>query len=380
MKGTDLIMNYKDFIESALSEAYENALFSDDETLFNIVKERASNMEKKKSRSKKPAVIAASIAAAATLTVSAGAALNWDINALFGDMFGKKSAEQNIMPYIDTDSPQNAQFVAVENTYQNSGFDYSRYGKELDMSYDCEGYTLNLKGVMGEGRVIYLIYDIVFDDVNDTLPKEKFTEWEPICILDTTDDLGLLLDDILIQKVGNTYTYCSHMTASNDLYGKTLTVDFKGLRRIVPAASVKLDYDYTDIDQYGADFKAEIPIDFESNAPSRNIELNEPITVYDLLNGKLELVETVLYNMTITPFTCTYSFCMNGKDFGKAECYFTDPITFTFGNGTELIQMDNMMRTDAKTDTQTGFLEFDQPVEPDDIVSVTIDGKTIPLK
>ena len=377
----DLIMNYKDFIENALSEAYENAPFSDDETLFNIVKERTSNMEKKKLRSKKPAVIAASVAAAAALTVSAGAALNWDINALLGDMFGKKSAEQNIMPYIDTDSPQNAQFVAVENTYRNSGFDYSRYGKELDMSYDCEGYTLNLKGVMGEGRVIYLIYDIVFDDENDTLPKEKFTEWEPICILDTTDDLGLLLDDILIQKVGNTYTYCSHMTASDDLYGKTLTVDFKGIRRIVPATSVKLDYDYTDIDRYEADFKAEIPIDFESNAPSRNIVLNEPITVYEQqVNGKLKPVDSVLYDMTITPFTCTYSFCTNGKVFGKAECYFTDPITFTFADGMELIQMDNMTKTDAQTDTQTDFLEFDQPVEPDDIVSITIDGKTISLK
>ena len=374
------MMNYKDFFENALCEAFAKAPFSDDEQMFNIVKERTRNMEKKKSKFKKPIAVIASIAAAAALTVSVGAALNWDINALFGDMFGKKSAEQNIMPYIDTDSPQNAQFVAVENTYRNSGFDYSRYGKELDMSYDCEGYTLNLKGVMGEGRVIYLIYDIVFDDVNETLPKEKFTEWEPICILDTTDDLGLLLDDILIQKVGNTYTYCSHMTASNDLYGKTLTVDFKGLRRIVPAASVKLDYDYTDIDRYEADFKAEIPIDFESKAPSRNIVLNEPITVYDLVNGKLEPVDTVLYDMTITPFTCTYSFCTNGKVFGKAECYFTDPITFTFADGMELIQMDNMTKTDAQTDTQTDFLEFDQPVEPDDIVSITIDGKTILLK
>lgn len=374
------MMNYKDFFEDALCEAFTKAPFSDDEKMFDIVKERTRNMEKKKVKFKKPIAVIASIAAAAALTVSVGAALNWDINALFGDMFGKKSAEQNIMPYIDTDSPQNAQFVAVENTYRNSGFDYSRYGKELDMSYDGEGYTLNLKGVMGEGRVIYLIYDIVFDDENDTLPKEGFTEWEPICILDTTDDLGLLLDDILIQKVGNTYTYCSHMTASNDLYGKTLTVDFKGIRRIVPAASVKLDYDYTDIDRYEADFKAEIPIDFESNAPSRNIELNEPITVYDLVNGKLEPVETVLYDMTITPFTCTYSFCTNGKVFGKAECYFTDPVTFTFADGSELIQHDNMTRTDAQTDTQTNFLEFDQPVEPDDIVSVTIDGKTVLLK
>ncbi len=374
------MMNYKDFFEDALCEAFTKAPFSDDEKMFDIVKERTRIMEKTKVKFKKPIAVIASIAAAAALTVSVGAALNWDINALFGDMFGKKSAEQNIMPYIDTDSPQNAQFVAVENTYRNSGFDYSRYGKELDMSYDGEGYTLNLKGVMGEGRVIYLIYDIVFDDENDTLPKEGFTEWEPICILDTTDDLGLLLDDILIQKVGNTYTYCSHMTASNDLYGKTLTVDFKGIRRIVPAASVKLDYDYTDIDRYEADFKAEIPIDFESNAPSRNIELNEPITVYDLVNGKLEPVETVLYDMTITPFTCTYSFCTNGKVFGKAECYFTDPVTFTFADGSELIQHDNMTRTDAQTDTQTNFLEFDQPVEPDDIVSVTIDGKTVLLK
>ena len=66
-----MIMDYRNIFESSLNEARETTQLPDDDKFIKIVKERAVNMEKKKIRSKKPAVFAVSIAAAAVLTVSA---------------------------------------------------------------------------------------------------------------------------------------------------------------------------------------------------------------------------------------------------------------------------------------------------------------------
>ena len=76
-------MDYKELFDNVMYEKYDTTPLSDDSAFIHSIEERARKMEKKKLGSKKPAVIAASIAAAAALTVSAGAALNWDIASLF---------------------------------------------------------------------------------------------------------------------------------------------------------------------------------------------------------------------------------------------------------------------------------------------------------
>ena len=65
-------MEYKDLFDDVMYEKYDTTPLSDDNAFIQSVKERARNMEKKKIRFKKPAVIAASIAVAAALTVSVG--------------------------------------------------------------------------------------------------------------------------------------------------------------------------------------------------------------------------------------------------------------------------------------------------------------------
>lgn len=388
-------MNCKDFIENALSEAYENAPFSDDETLFNIVKERTSKMEKKNFRFKKPVAVAASIAAAAALTVSVGAALGWDLNAAFGGIFNKAVSEPKDVIFIDADNAPDTQItqkadvfpdndgsskiVTVENTYRNYGFDYNKYGKELDLSFDGDGFTVNYKGIMGEGRVLYVLYDIVFDEDTDYKPKEGYSEWHTVFTLDTPDGLGRAMDNKLIHSDGNVYSYYGMMIAADDISGNILTIKGSGLwrERFKP---LHYDMDETDFERLECDFYTEIPIDMENDVPEKTVKPNEPIKVYDFVDGKAEPVDTVLYEIKITPFTCTVSFCENGRVFGKAESYGIDPLTFTFADGTELIQGASSYETNSETDTETVFIEFDQPVEPDDIVSVMIDGKTIPLK
>lgn len=111
---------YKDIFEKALSEACDRTSFSDNDQLFSIVKERTSNMEKKKFKLKKPAVIAASIASAAALTVSVGALVNFfhqqSVDIFFPDASG---TESTVM--IEEDSPltsANEHFrITLDKTY-----------------------------------------------------------------------------------------------------------------------------------------------------------------------------------------------------------------------------------------------------------------------
>ena len=115
-----MMTDYKDVFERALSETCEKTTFSDNDQLFSIVKERAVNMEKKKFKMKKPAVIAASIAAAAALTVSVGALVNYfhqrSVDIFFPDASGTQTGT-----LIDKDSSltsANEHFrITLDKTY-----------------------------------------------------------------------------------------------------------------------------------------------------------------------------------------------------------------------------------------------------------------------
>ena len=171
-------MNYKDFIESALSEAYENAPFSDDETLFNIVKERTSNMEKKKSRSKKPAVIAASVAAAA--------ALNWDIASLFQNNNAVERAKrEQIVDEIDRE------YNVVKNTdavidSADSAREYellSEISHNVDKTVTYDNYLIHISGYSCDGSHVEVLYDLTykngFDEIKSKIEQDDHSDFNP---------------------------------------------------------------------------------------------------------------------------------------------------------------------------------------------------------
>ena len=115
-----MMSDYKSIFEKALSEACEKNTFSDNDQLFSIVKERTGNMEKKKLKMKKPAVIAVSIAAAAALTVSVGALVNY-YHQRSVDAFVYDSSESAETPIIDETSgltSANEHFrITLDKTY-----------------------------------------------------------------------------------------------------------------------------------------------------------------------------------------------------------------------------------------------------------------------
>lgn len=93
-------MEYKDLFDDVMYEKYDTTPLSDDDAFINRVNERTSNMEMKKLKLKKPAVIASAVTAAfAALTVSTGAASNWTFSFLndLSSVFGGKTDEYNIV-------------------------------------------------------------------------------------------------------------------------------------------------------------------------------------------------------------------------------------------------------------------------------------------
>lgn len=179
-------MNYRDFFENALSEAYENAPFSDDEQLFDIVKERTSNMEKKKFKMKKPAVIAASLAAAAALTVSVGAAANWDIVSLFqrNNALEQEKREQTV-DEIDRE------YNVVKNTdavidSADSAREYellSEISHNVDQTVTYDNYLIHISGYSCDGSHVEVLYDLTykngFDEIKSKIEQGDHWDFDP---------------------------------------------------------------------------------------------------------------------------------------------------------------------------------------------------------
>ena len=372
-------MNYREIFENALSEVCEKAPFSDDDKLFDIVKERTRTMKKTSTKWKKPtAVTAAALSAAAVVTVSAGAALNWDFNSAFGSIFRSRTAglpEERAVTFVEKENRLEPVNTAVNDTYTAAGFDYTRYGKELDLSCGGEGFTVDFKGMINDGWVLYVMYDITFEDSAAAAHKEGFTDWDAHIIYDTADGAGRGMDNRLISVSGNTYSYYGELYAEEDISGKTLTLDCRGLWRESIGTEKRSD-DEIDREYLSCDFSAELPIDTRTDIPRRIKEYGDVITVYDFVsdeNGGYAFVpaEIVLNDLIVTPFTCT-GHIAGGRKFDKGDGYTYDPLIFTFSDDTTLTHT----WTNGTLKDDLFFFQFEKPVEPDDIVSVAI-GDTV---
>ena len=151
-----MMTDYKNFFEEALSEACEKNSFSDNDQLFSIVKERASNMEKKKYKFKKPTVIAASIAAAAALTVSVGAVgfglLSEMFTKYFGDGATKQLADEGYIYTVEN--------YAEDNTFDGAERMYPVMGETLEKGI----FTAKVLGIAGDTQDPMMLIDITVND------------------------------------------------------------------------------------------------------------------------------------------------------------------------------------------------------------------------
>ena len=190
--------DYRELFECAFNEAFRKAPFSDDETFVNIVKERTINMEKKKTRSKKPAVIAASIAAAAALTVTAGAALNWDIASLFQSANVSEREEHSsisgktLREYFDSEN------FTVRGTSAETEYDILQgLSHEVDRDFEVDGLGVHFTGYAYDGCWLELLYEVTF---TNNIPDGEYPF--PIAVVSASDDIGFT-DAGFLTKITN---------------------------------------------------------------------------------------------------------------------------------------------------------------------------------
>lgn len=362
-------MNNKEIFSKAFSCLTP---LTDNEIIFKNVTERVKKMdEKKKLRMKKPFVvlIAAALGITAT-TVTAGAVTGWDFNSVFDSVFKQKTEAYKTIGYQEYES----------------GFDFKKYGKELDLHYRFDNYALNIKGVIADESTAYIVYDVVFDKDYDYGEKEKYTPWEMKAILETADKAMHTNDGDIISVNDNCFTFYKTATGSMEdktLLGNTLVIDFYGLIRGIEN-SVDCDELYSEEQALECGLTVEIPVDFPLYKP-REITVPEEkgkANLIDWKNGEEIPVEATLETISLSPLSCDLSF-MTGipaHKISKGDCYGLSDFSFTDDEGNEVKISYAEYSIEVKEDGRMNYhVPLNQPIEPDKIKSITIGGTEIIL-
>lgn len=343
---------------------------SSNEEFISQILGKAEKMKKKNRISIKKPVVAvfAAVLTLTAATVTVGAATGWDFNGGFDSVFKNRSEQ-----YINT------------SVYQ-SGFDFEKYGKELDLHYTFDDYTLNIHGVIADKSSAYVVYDVIFDKDYDYGAKENYTPWDMIMIMETADRAMISNDNKLIKADGNKFTFY-HMATStkeNPIEGNTLVLEFMRLERGIEQG-IKYDELYSEVQTLNCELTVEIPVDFDISEPvSLNISDSDKKTyLIDYVNNEPVKVEAELEKIELSPLSCEFVFMTDIADDGleKGEAYTLDDFFFTDKNG-EIISCtpyDYLIGAE-----ENGIMRFNvnlnQPIELDEICSVTIGGATISIE
>lgn len=344
---------------------------SDNETIYNNVTERAKKMNSKKKISmKKPlSVLLAAALTIAAATVSVGAATGWNFNGAFDSIFRQRTEAFEAAP---------------DYREYKSGFDFQKYGKELDLHYSFKNYALNIKGVIADNSTAYVVYDVIFDKAYDYGEKDKYTPWDMIAILETADKAMNTGSDGIISVDNNRFTFYKMATSSDEsktLVGNTLVLQFYRLTRGIEN-SVDCEEYYSEEQTLDCGITVEIPVDFPVYSPKvySFIEENSKEYLLDYINGEEYRVDAKLETVSISPLSCDFSFMTEAPEggFSKGECYMLDDFSFTDKNGNEIIISNTSYSIDVEDNGRMSYhVPLNQPIEPDEIESVTVGGTTV---
>ncbi len=166
-----MAMDYRNIFDRALNEAQTLSQLPDDDRFIQIVKERTSNMEKKDHKIKKPVVIAASVAAAAALTVSVGAAVNWDLTSLFAQNNEALREERDHLRDMARNT-ENVPFnISMPNGASRNATDPQReheilqsLSHDLNETVEYDDYILHFSGYSFDGGTVNMLYDIHYKE------------------------------------------------------------------------------------------------------------------------------------------------------------------------------------------------------------------------
>ena len=375
-------MNYNELYRASFCDI---APLSDNDTIIRNVKERAEDMSKEK-RTKRNTGAVAAIAAAAVLaaaTITVGAATGWDFNSAFGEIFGKSSESSAVQSTGESVTASSESDTAPTETADT--FDFMAYGKQLDMWYDLDGYSLNLKGISADSTTAYLLYDVVFDEGYDCAPLEEWTDWELVVIMDALKygETEAPITRVhrshceLISQRDNVLSFYGMMSLSDiteTLQGMTVTLDFCELYRMIPSDSEKDPEPWKDREQLSCDVQAEIVIDFPVCSEAREITLDKEFSFHKY-NADMQVVSVpaVAQYFRATPFSWELFVELDTSDFEKGDGYGVD-LLLHLKDGT-VIDCSRDYSSSHSSDGTYYRSVFSEPVDIDEIEYVEVTEK-----
>lgn len=325
---------------------------SDNEIIKSVIG-KAEIMEEKNTKRnkgfKKPLIAACAAVTALTVgTVGVGAANNWDYAGLLTNFFSGR---------------------AIENTaeWQNN-FDFEKYGMPLDKTIVNADYTLNFHGIAADRSTAIIVLDVIMNDLNSEV--SEFVNLSATA----TMPLGISSGSYLIEQNENALTLAVYFGSDTDFPNDVVSFEFNSLRYEL------LHEDGTTDETMNRKFYIgeTIEIDMGSFNRSTDIKTIKPEHIYNFDKYELTLTE-----IRITPFRICYE--LEGDNSKKSAMWIDgthekilDEISIMLSDGNEM-RFRGGAFGGVTEETFAGEKTFFYPINPDDVVSVTIAGVTYDL-
>lgn len=296
---------------------------------------------------RKPAFFAAAAAALAISITAAGASCGWDFSKLFEGFYSRISSEAQ--GYVDS---------GIKS--QTSAADLSQMGIDLNKTVDFGSGTVTFKGAVADRNTVMVMYDLSLNEraLDEYHSKFGYSEKSPWWELELSE-----------KPAG-----CNLATG----YGTK--DDTRGV------------VSYTNVYSYQNGFLTEVSVmelefvtvTIHDGASRLEIELERPVTLsfsLDFMNTEyvsmspdaditIDNYEYHLDEVVITPLSIQWYAVRGGKT-GKLEGE-TDPLICKFADGEEVRNYQITGASEYGGDREFFTVLFDKPVNPADLVSVTI--------
>lgn len=356
-----------------------------DEILISKLRARkAENMKENKTPKhiflRKAVVIpAAAVLAVGAVTVSVGAAVNWDYSKAFKGMFAAKyEGNVSVVEQVEdvptensTTSSQITESSNIEYVPEKpiGTFDFEKYGKSLGIVLEGDGITATLDGMLVYDDLCYIMYTTTATD--ELLAK---TGGEVPGLRIDFGNFGFRIDGKIaggmgykaetISKNGNTKTGCIEIGYDSiDLAGKTLNIDF--LSEITPG------------DPSTAIIKQHVDIPTDYNLPE-NIEKELDIKL------KTDNFDGEIYKVKVSGLRTILFF--SGMETGGYESYDINDAVITLKDGTTVVAKCSGVAGGTVSDDNSvnyqGEIEllYTYPIDPTDVSSISFGDFTINLE
>lgn len=340
---------------------------SDDELLKSVLNSgKAYNMENnnkntstKKSRKIAPAI--AAVAAAAALATTAGAVTSYyrNVNEEYTDVIAP-TADVFKQAYTDKDGNE----LDMKGKAEASGM-YEELNIELHKTFKCEDFTFEVPGAISDGKKIFIMYDIIFNEDPWSGEHPWFKENENVYLDGMTDCAEIYwggdLGQGTVSKRGGKTVYSSYLDLDGleNCTSDTLKVFFNNV----------WGSSYESGDHY---FGAELEIPLSDDLKKFNKTIDIPNAPYVKLArwGNWDLTQ-----VEITPLSVTFNMETDGETPDPSVCKFYAPkipacVKFNDDTTLELRRPYDSNGIDTENKTLKIKVGFNYPIDVDEVQSI----------